>query len=406
MKHPTPRPNPAPEPVPARLPRSAQQLLGAVALLTLLGACGDGPSLVLPYDPTPVGASIPSVLAALRDGEPERALTELDRLERTGVLPDGALHYRALALSDAGRTDDALTAWDRELETNPGNARAHTFLAELLIELGRLDEAGAHLDQARTHAPDLPALALVSGQYALLRLDDEAAGRHYRDYLTSDPFSPHAAAAHSALAQLAARRGEQPVAEAHSRAAEQLEEVHRALNRFRQVLAEDPRDVNARFGVAAAYLSLYEHLTSDPQLLAQAEGALLGVLDIDPDNPRALFNMGFVRTMEGQDVEATEYYERTLEVDPGHMDARLNLARLLLRGGEQDRPVELLEQVALEATDPLPAARAHAVLGELLAESDPAAARRHLERYLELFPEDPQRLGPLLQQLRERAGEG
>jgi tetratricopeptide (TPR) repeat protein len=360
-------------------------------LLTCLCACNEEPSLVVPFDPRGAEASLPDVMAALRAGDPGAALSELDRLEALGQLPEGALHYRALALADAGRHDESLVVWQDELAAHPGNGYAHAFAAERLLERGLLDEAGSHIDAAHRFAPDLPLLALITGRHALLTEQDELAARAFSAFLAVDPYGPNAAEAHHGLAQIAARRGD-PSASVHAERSEYLEQVHRYLALARSELAADPDNLTERFRVASIYLSLFQELGSkDMQLLERAEAALEAVFELDPEYARALFNMGFVRTVQGRQDEAESFFRQTLVQDIEHTGARLNLARLLMRFRDDpgDEPHMLIEEVLALSEDPAELAQAHALLADRSEQAgDVDAAIQHYEAILELFPED------------------
>ena len=383
--------------LPARRPVSALLL----ALGLALPACDAGPDLVLPFDSTTAEAAMPAVLEALKHGDPDTALREWDRLRSADALPDGAWHYRALALMDAGREDEAEQAWRTALEQQPGDGRAHTFLADWLLDRGRVDEARQHVQSARTYATDLPYLSLVSGRVNLAADDDERAARDFRDYIEQDPFGKQAAEAHHALAQIAARRGD-PTAEAHERASQYLEQVHRYLDLASATLVDDPQNVNERFRIAAVFLDLF-HACGDGrlpvtavsarqrELLGRAEGALRAVLELHPDHARALFNLCFVRTMERRDDEAEALYRKAIAADPDHAAARLNLARLLIARDEADEGRALLQDVlrlTAAGGDAGDRARAHTALADLdELQGDLAGAVAHLEAILELFPE-------------------
>ena len=129
--------------------------------------------------------------------------------------------------------------------------------------------------------------------------------------LANDPVGPQAAEAHHALAQIAVRRGD-PIAARHESSSNYLEQVHQYLSLARATLVDDPGNVNERFRIASIFLDLF-HACGDGRLtvssvqkvqrilLDRAEEALLAVLDLAPEDPRSLFNMGFVRTMQNRE---------------------------------------------------------------------------------------------------------
>jgi tetratricopeptide (TPR) repeat protein len=377
----------------------------ASLVLVLLLSCGESPQLVVSWDPTPLEARLPGVVEALRVRDPQAALAELDRLAAAGELPEGALHFRGLALSDLGRRDEAMAAWARELEEHPGNGRAHALLARQLIDAGRLDEAEAHLIEAQRHAPGFPQVLLLSGRLALLRDEDERAQRFLRDYLLLDPHGVHAAEAHHGLSQVAARRGD-PSASFHQDRARQIEQVHGYLASFEQRLRDDPEDLEAAYGVAAAYLNLYMNVSPDVELLEQAEPALRYIVERRPEHAKALYNLGFVAVERRRFDEALELFRRSVSADPEYAPARINLGTLLARLEQREQARAELEQVLLVAEAPHDRARAHLELAHLLERSEVAedwtAAIGHYQAVLEAFPDDELAVRPRIERLQAR----
>ncbi len=397
-------------------PRARPGLLLLLLLLVSLSlaSCGETAAPAEPFDPTTAEAELVEVLTRLRAGDPEGALAAWDAQASTTGVPEGAFHYRALALADAGRIDEALEVWDDELERHPGNGRAHVLVAEALLGRGRLDDAADHLQQAREVAPELPMLSLIAGRLALQRNDDEAATRAFRDLLEVDPWGIHASAAHHALFQIAARRGD-PAAALHERASAFLEQFHAALAYSRAVLAEDPDNVLERFRVGAAYQNLYMQANGSPifgpvpprwlrEALDNSEAAFHAVLAVDPTFARATFNLGNIRRQQDRLHEAVAYFRETLAIDAAHVGARLNLARVLrILNDEAGAYAELLA-VFEHTDDRIVLAPALVMLADIEERrSDWAAAASRLEVLMEWFPDDPQGLFPRLEALRALA---
>jgi tetratricopeptide (TPR) repeat protein len=376
----------------------------SLILLTLF-ACNDAPPPAVAWDPTTIEAELTGVIEALRGGNAAAALSELDRMDRAGTLPAGALHYRALALADARRSDEALAVFEQELAERPGNGHAHALLAELLIEAGRLQEADEHLVDAREFAPDHPMPKLLSGRLALLLDEDEQAQRFLRDFLLLDPFGPQAVEAHTGLAQIAARRGGENDIDArtHALTAEELRKAHQYLGAYRERLRLDPKDVEAADGVARVCLSLYQSLGGDARLLVEAERALSHILSIDPVNARALYNLGYVRIEQRRFDDALELTVRSLDSDPTFAPARLNFAKLLELKGEQAQAIAEYEQVIATTDNTSHRARAHYQLIQLFNMNqdigERARAIPHAKALIALEPQDPYGAQELIDEL-------
>jgi tetratricopeptide (TPR) repeat protein len=356
-----------------------------------LAGCTESARIVVPFDPSSAEARLPEVAAALSEGDPARALVELDRAATAGELPDGALYLRGLALMESGRASEARAAFEAELTAHPGDGHAHALLARLLIDAGQLDDAGAHLQQARELAPGFLPVLLQSGRLALLTGDDEQAQRSYRDFLAHEPYGEAAVEAHTALGEIAARRGPAAAAEAraHAEAAAHLRQVHDLLDGDVARLRKDPRDAEAAQGVAMGYLSLYVAVGADPRLLGQAEQALSAVLAVAPEDPHALSNLGFIRAEQRRYDEALELARRAVASDEGYSSAHVNLGGLLLRDGRADEALAAFERGLQTARGPDEELRARIELVRCLASRPtPADWQRALEEARPLIEQD------------------
>ncbi|MCB9897567.1 MAG: tetratricopeptide repeat protein [Planctomycetes bacterium] len=372
----------------------------ALLLALALCACGDERP-VETFDPGPVEAAIPEVVSALADGRPDQALELIAARRRQPDPPEGLDLFEGMALIDAGRPAEAEAALARELDARPGNGQAHMLLAEQLIVAGRLDEARAHLEQAGAHGADPVYLALLRGRLALDTDDDETAKRAFRDFLQGDRYSARAAEAHHALAQIAEREGDQDSAASHRRTSEHLEQVAQFLNLYRERLEADPADVDATLGVGMIYLDLFVNMGGEAQMSKQAAAAFRAVLGRDPQNVKALFNLGFLRSIEGRFEEAEHDWERVIAIDPGHSGSLLNLGRLALRNGAQSAAEGRFREALDGADDDDERSQAHLELATLLEQQGRLAeALEHFEAALTLRPGAPQDVLDHVAQLR------
>jgi len=373
-------------------------------LLVVVGACSE--PAVDPYDPMVAGQQLPEVLSALAAGDPTVALQILARHRETGTTL--ALdHYEAVAYIDAGRPAEALQALQRELITHPGNGLAHLLMAEALMDMGRVAEAPAQLAQAERFLTKSPYLSLVSGRVALALDDDDGASRHLRAYIEEDPISARAAEAHHGLSQIARRRGELELAERERKSSAYLEKVNQFLSAYRQRLSDDPQDSKAALGVGMTYLDLHQHFLQDSSLLERAEAAFLAVLELEPDSPRAMFNLGFIATVTERPDTAHGWYAKTLALEPEHVGALLNDGTLYLHQEmpEEARPRLLAGLAAAEATDAL--VRANLELGRLEeACGQLLQASVYYRAALAEDPADPRLLGLSEHLLKLEAGAG
>ena len=75
---------------------------------------------------------------------------------------------------------------------------------------------------------------------------------------------------------------------------------------------------------------------------ASAQRIFKRLLEVKPDDPATLNNLGVIAHLDGREAEAAELFGRALKNNPLERDAILNLAELL---NAQNRPVEALELV-------------------------------------------------------------
>ncbi|MFF4956804.1 tetratricopeptide repeat protein [Streptomyces sp. NPDC001222] len=96
---------------------------------------------------------------------------------------------------------------------------------------------------------------------------------------------------------------------------------------------------------------------------AGAAGTYRRVLDLDPHNKIAWYNLGVLAQQEGKTADARADYDKALKLDPKYGSALYNEA-VLLKSSDPDRAVTLLRR-AIAATPK--ASTAHLQLGQILA---------------------------------------
>jgi tetratricopeptide (TPR) repeat protein len=67
------------------------------------------------------------------------------------------------------------------------------------------------------------------------------------------------------------------------------------------------------------------------------------VLQIDPRDPKARYEMGVLAERSGKMRQAAQYYQGTIEVKPDDIDARFRLGRMYLFGGAPERTLEVIK---------------------------------------------------------------
>lgn len=76
---------------------------------------------------------------------------------------------------------------------------------------------------------------------------------------------------------------------------------------------------------------------------AEAVALLTSLLEKEPDNVPARFNLGIAQAMAGQDAAAVASFRKVLTAKPGLYEAELNLGQLLVKTGEFEEAAALLK---------------------------------------------------------------
>jgi hypothetical protein len=123
--------------------------------------------------------------------------------------------------------------------------------------------------------------------------------------------------------------------------------------------------------------------------LPEAMQSYRSAAQADPTLYEAHYNLGLVATEAGRLPAALAAYEDALAVRPQSLDARYNFALVLKQANYLVDAVNELERVLASYPNE---ARAHLALGNLYAQQfhQPAKARQHYLKVLELDPRSPQ----------------
>jgi protein O-GlcNAc transferase len=128
----------------------------------LLGACrhrlGDATGALEAFERSlalsPEGDAAYASAVALEDlGRPDDALARYDLALQRSPAHEDALHNRGLLLARIGRLDDARSSHRSYAGLHPDSSRAHGDLAEVLLALGRYEEALAEYEWVLARAP-------------------------------------------------------------------------------------------------------------------------------------------------------------------------------------------------------------------------------------------------------------
>lgn len=129
-----------------------------------------------------------------------------------------------------------------------------------------------------------------------------------------------------------------------------------ARAQFQKVLAINPKNLDAKTKMAMTYLS------SAPM---QGVAMLKEVLDTDPNNELALFNMGMLSIQSGQDEKAVNWLSQLVAVNPAHTQGTLLLGLAYMNTGDKKKAKEQFEKVKNMDKDPAVQATADSYLKDL-----------------------------------------
>lgn len=219
---------------------------------------------------------------------------------------------KARLLADLGRMQDARDTLQTAVDERANDAALRAGLAELLARDGHLDAAIEELTRAPAEALLAPDLHLMRGRLLLARADRhregdgaadralvEQAGEAFAAALTSDR--------ECGLAWLGQARVERQLGS--------LDQARRSLERAGRLIPEE--------GAVMAETALLELERGD---LDAAGGAIEQAQLLGVDTAVVPYVKGNIAGMAGRLREARHYYDQVLELDPGHVRARLNRA--------------------------------------------------------------------------------
>ncbi len=235
------------------------------------------------------------------------------------------------ALRDSGQLDAALKQAQEVLVRKPGDAGALAELALTHLAKGERDTASLLAKQALEANPKSAGAERATGLIALAAGDDAAA---FAAFSKAAQLDPQDTTARLNMGAVLLRAG------AYGKAGEQ----------YRAILQVSPEDASAQVGLAAALRG--EADAQHPKKLEESRALLEKVLDRDPHDVAALFNMGIlVADFLKHLGDAKPYFQRFLDDAPSGHPSRPDAERHISQANAAAPP-------PAPATPPAPAAPA------------------------------------------------
>ena len=184
-----------------------------------------------------------------------------------------ALYLKALNMSHPGFLYDSVHGYEKTLQVDPENFNALVGIASSLSALERYDEATEYYLNALSLDPD--HINVKNGLFSLwIKLGNNEARSFYFD---------------------------------------------NAIDYFDKVLKIDPDNLEALLAKASSYA---EWGKSEEKYFSHSEMTYSEILELHPNNTKALSGMGYVLSEQLEFEHALFYYEKALEIDPENVNAK------------------------------------------------------------------------------------
>lgn len=306
----------------------------------------------------------------VRQGRTDEAQARIAELD--GDAATRAQHQIAYArmLLNADLNAEAADAFERALEIEPDNADARYGLAVVALTLEQLDRAEAALTRLYESGKRSDDAAFYLGNIAETRGNFEAARRWYQRVQGGS----HAFDAKVRAARVRYQAGD--LAGTRTELASLRQSNPDLAGRLYVVEGEILYDAQRFDAALALYNKALEQMPRDPDLLYgrslvrerlgaldKAEADLRTILEMEPNDPRALNALGYMLSNHSQRYqEALDYIRRALEAEPEDPAIMDSMGWIQYRLGNLDRARKYLQQ----AYEKLPNPEVAAHLGEVL----------------------------------------
>lgn len=237
------------------------------------------------------------------DGQDARVVLQeaLMRRRLQKYPADFTAHFNlGAALQNAGRDAEAITSFQKALQTRPNHPAALTNLAVSLQTVGRSAEAINHYRQALRANPDYAPARYNLANLLLAKGDVAEAITHLRESLR---LRPDDAGTLNSLGSALAMQGK----------------LDGAAKHFAESLRLDPSNADAHVNFAAVLVALKR----PSEAISHYEQSLR----LNPNNAEAHNELGALLANLGRLKEAIPHFEQAIKLDPNNSAARENLRR-------------------------------------------------------------------------------
>ncbi len=217
----------------------------------------------------------------------------------------------AMTFIQVGYWRDTVTLFEHSAVVTPDNVVVHMYLGTGLAQKGNSESALHEFEKALKFEPNDPRTFYNIGlMLTSLGRTDEAIG-YFNRILELKPGDADTCAA---LASIWTAKGE----------------LERAADSYRQGLKYNPEDAVLRGALALTLLQLHR--------VDEAITALEQAVKIKADSS-AYCNLGIAWAQKGQMGRATEYYTKSIQLDPGNAKAHYNFGNAYLAQNMPDKAI-------------------------------------------------------------------
>lgn len=283
-------------------------------------------------------------------GAAARGLTEAQRVFNEGVLA-----------SQEGDAEGALAKFEEATEMDPELMQAHLARAGVYLSMDQPEQAVEAAERALEIEPgEVRALEIAYDAHSTLGHQEKA--EEYLQQLQETGIDISTRLFNTGVAAL------------------NVGDLKTAADKFRAALREDPELTPAYSALAVVLVGLEEY----EEALEAAEQTL----QRQPDNDRAhRMKYQSLRLLGRLDEAVAAFHELKPEDQTEAIELQYNNATDLFNAGQTQEAAKVLEGLVAARPEH---AKAHYLLGLSYTNlGDPASARTHFERFLELAPEHP-----------------
>jgi spermidine synthase len=231
---------------------------------------------------------------------------------RIDALPNKLLSYSYLAglLKDEGKLDEAIAYYSDALQIEPNDMAANFFIGQALVEQGKFEQALGSLDRALKARP-CSADIHENLAYTLVQLGrlDEAID-HFTQAVR---IRPDSAKTFSDFGLALAKQ----------------DRFVRAVRCFHKAMELDPKFAEAYSNLGYVFLRQGE--------LSDAVGYYNEALKIEPNSPATHSGLAYALVNMGRLTEAEKHYIEAVRIDPNYAQAHYDLGVVFARQGRYDK---------------------------------------------------------------------